>query len=49
MIRLLHAMKDPLQSERLGRMMDHVDEMRGEEGKWEITQVGNSTLWLEES
>ena len=39
-------MKDPLQSERLSLMMDHVDEMRGEVGKWEITQVGifNSTL-----
>ena len=44
-------MKDPLQSERLSRMMDHVDEMRGEEGKWEITQVGIfvSTLWVHES
>ena len=44
-------MKDPLQSERLSRMMDHVDEMRREEDKWEITMVGifNSTLWLDES
>ena len=37
-IRLLHAMKDPVQSERLTRLMDHVEEMRKEPGRWAITQ-----------
>ena len=32
-IRLLHAMKDPVQSERLTRMMDHVEGMRKETGR----------------
>ena len=32
-IRLLHAMKDPAQSERLTRMMDHVEGMRKETGR----------------
>ena len=31
-------MKDPVQSERLRRMMDHVEEMREETERWEITQ-----------
>ena len=37
-IRLLQAMKDPVQGERLTRMMDHVEEMREETGRWAITQ-----------
>ena len=37
-IRLLQAMKDPVQSEMLTRMMDHVEEMREETERWAITQ-----------
>ena len=33
-IRLLHAMKDPAQSERLTRMMDHVEGMRKGGAGW---------------